>query len=99
MPGPDPHALWIERDGTTVTVCHQAYFWTGNNGNRKRRALAILRSLARRDWRCRWCGEDIPDWRRADAQYCRASCRKKAARWRRLTWGDPRLCAQNGRGD
>jgi hypothetical protein len=78
MPGPDPHALWIESDEPPYRVCHQAYFWTGNNGNRKKRAIAMLRRLARHDWKCRWCGDPLPDWRRVDARYCREGCRKKA---------------------
>ncbi len=87
MPGPDPHAVWIESDEPPYSVCHQAYFWTGNNGNRKKRAMAMLQRLARRDWTCRWCGDSLPDWRRVDAQYCREGCRKKAARWRGKSWG------------
>lgn len=83
MPGPDPHALWIESFEPPFRVCHQAYFWTGNTGNRKARALEILRRLARRDWRCRWCFECLPDHLRADARYCGEGCRKKAARLRR----------------
>lgn len=83
MPGPDPHAFWIERAEPPYSVCFQAYFWTGNNGNRKARAIAILRRLYRRDWFCRWCGDDLPDYVRADALYCGESCRKKAARDRR----------------
>ena len=50
MPGPDPHRLWIEDDRPgSARVCWQAYDWTGNNGNRRKRANAILRRLARRD--------------------------------------------------
>lgn len=83
MPGPDPHALWIETDADQPTVSFQAYLSTGNNGNRWKRAVAMLRRLTRGDWKCRRCGEAIPDWRRVDAMYCRESCRKSAARWRR----------------
>jgi len=83
MPGPDPDALWIESDERPYRVSYQAYFWTGNNGNRKARAIAMLQRLARHDWKCRWCSEPLPDWRRVDAQYCREQCRKRAARWRR----------------
>lgn len=85
MPGPDPHALWIESDEPPYRVCHQAYFWTGNNGNRKARAVAILRRLMLGTWQCRECGEGLPDYVRADAQYCREACRKAAAR-RRRAW-------------
>lgn len=83
MPCPDPHALWIEkRDGRTV-VSFQSYFWTGNEGNRKARAVAILKRLAQGKWFCLWCGDDLYDHLRADAIYCRESCRKHAARSRR----------------
>ncbi|TDL88024.1 hypothetical protein [Meridianimarinicoccus aquatilis] len=84
MPGPDPHELWIENHEPPYRVCHQAYFWTGNNGNRQARAVTILRRLARHDWYCRWCGDPLPDWRRADARYCCEGCRKRAARNRRV---------------
>lgn len=83
MPCPDPHALWIEkRDGRAV-VSFQSYFWTGYEWNRKARAVAILKRLAQGKWFCRWCGDDLPDYMRADAIYCRESCRKRAARSRR----------------
>jgi len=64
-------------------VSFQSYFRTGNNGNRKARAVAILKRLAQGKWFCRWCGDDLPDHLRADAIYCRESCRKRAARSRR----------------
>ncbi len=83
MPGPDPHALWIDTEAERPSVLFQAYFWTGNNGNRRKRAIAILRRLQRSDWKCRWCGDPLPDWRRADALYCCEGCRKRAARVRR----------------
>lgn len=83
MPGPDPHALWIEEGAARPTVTYEPYFWTGNGGNRKTRAIAILRRLARGTWRCRWCGETLPDYLRADALYCNERCRKRVARWRR----------------
>ena len=84
MPGPDPNRLWIEDDNPrSARVCWQAYDWTGNNGNRRKRAMAILRRLHWGTWQCRWCGDTLPDHLRADALYCRESCRKKAARDRR----------------
>ena len=79
MPGPDPHALWIESYEPPYSMCFQAYFQTGNNGSRKARAAEILRWLARGDWCCRWCGKILPDYLRADARYCREGCRKAAA--------------------
>lgn len=44
MPGPDPHALWIDYDCNRPRVLFQAYLWTGNSGNRKSRALAAAAS-------------------------------------------------------
>ncbi|RYH10513.1 hypothetical protein EU800_07120 [Tropicimonas sp. IMCC6043] len=84
MPGPDPEALWIDEEADRPTVTYQAYCWTGNNGNRRKRAIAMLRRLARGDWTCRWCGDALPDWRRVDARYCCEGCRKRAARSRRM---------------
>lgn len=85
MPGPDPHSLWIdEYDPRRPCVSFQPYFWTGNAGNRRARTLAILRRLKLGDWFCRWCGETLPDYVRADALYCREGCRKAAARRRRM---------------
>ena len=83
MPGPDPHALWIENDEPPYRVSYQNYLWTGAAGNRKKRAIAILRRLLRHSWHCRWCGDTLPDYVRADALYCREACRKRAARARR----------------
>jgi len=83
MPGPDPRALWIEEGTDRPTVTFQAYLCTGNNGNRRKRAVTMLRRLMHGNWACGWCGDPLPDWRRADARYCREGCRKKAARRRR----------------
>jgi len=81
MPGPDPHSLWIDdHDPKSARVSWQAYYVTGNNGNRKARAIAILRRLRRGTWRCRSCGEDLPDYLRADALFCGEPCRKRVAR-------------------
>ena len=79
MPGPDPHAVWFNEDNGRLTVTYERYFWTGNDGNRKARAISILRRKVRRDWYCRWCGDDLPIWRRADALYCCAGCKRRAA--------------------
>lgn len=84
MPGPDPDRLLIEEHNPRFArVCFQAYDWTGNNGNRRKRAMAILRRLRWGTWRCRGCGDELPDYVRADALYCGNKCRKKAARERR----------------
>lgn len=84
MPGPDPHTLWIDvADPRRPCVTFQPYFWTGNSGNRKARALAILRRLRWGDWICGWCDGPLPDYVRADARYRREACRRAAARQRR----------------
>ena len=83
VPGPDPHGFWIEGEEPPFTVYWLAYFWTGNNGNRKARAMAVLRRLRWGTWVCRWCGDYLPDYVRADALYCNERCRKRAARERR----------------
>ena len=84
MSGPDPHSLWIEDDDPDrPRVSFVAYCWTGNHGNRKARAVSILRRLQRGDWFCPWCGDPLPDYLRADARYCREACRKAAKRSRR----------------
>lgn len=83
MPGPDPNAIWIELDGGRWNATVEYYFWTGNVESCKKRAVAIARQMARGDWVCRWCGEELPVWRRADARYCCEGCRKRAAREKR----------------
>jgi len=83
MPGPDPHAMWFERHEGRITASYYRYLWSGQEAHREARACSILRRMAKGDWRCRWCGDALPDWRRSDARYCRETCRKKAARWRR----------------
>jgi len=79
----DPTTLWVEKYDGQIFVTFESYFWTGNSGNRKARAIAILRRMQRRDWVCGWCRDELPIWRRADARYCCEGCRKRAARQRR----------------
>jgi predicted SprT family Zn-dependent metalloprotease len=83
MPGPDPNTVWFEEYEGRLLATYEPYLWSGNVGNRKARAVAILKRLVWHDWFCRWCGDDLPDWRRADARYCCEGCRKRAARQRR----------------
>ena len=83
MPGPDPLSLWIDHDDSgRGSVYFQRYFWTGQAGNRARRAQSIARRLRAQTWRCLWCRDDLPAWRRADAMYCCEGCRKRATRLR-----------------
>lgn len=85
MPAPEPDTLWFEEyDGQVVANFHR-YFWTENVEHRKARATAILRWLRWGDWLCPWCGEALPDYKRAGARYCCEGCRKSAARRRRAT--------------
>ena len=83
MPGPDPSAVWFEQNNGQTSVYYLPYFWTRNAGNRKARAMSILKRMAQGDWYCLWCGDELPYWRRADARYCCVGCRKRAARKRR----------------
>lgn len=84
MPGPDPDALHFEfhEDGS-VQAFAEIWPW-GNKRARTARMMAVLKKLMADNWACRWCGEPVPIERRADAVYCRESCRKKAAARRRL---------------
>ncbi len=82
MPAPDPFAIEItEWDDGRVTVTYQVH-WSGNR-TRKQRAVAILKKVRRDGWRCQWCQDPIPLFRRADARYCCEGCRKRAARHRK----------------
>ena len=83
MPGPSPNTLWFEHWDGRLVATYPAYFGTGNVGHRKARASAIMKRMAITTWRCRWCWDDLPVWRRADARYCCEGCRKRAARLRR----------------
>ncbi len=83
MPAPDPNAVWIEESDGYYRVSYEPYLWTCKVGNRKARAEAIMRRMIRGDWRCNWCLDGLPDWRRADVQFCGERCRKRAARARR----------------
>lgn len=55
------------------------------DGN-KRARLARLRRVGQRmkwgGWKCAHCGDPVPEYRRADAKYCRPACRKAAQRRR-----------------
>jgi len=86
MPGPAPQSLWIE-DGPNggFSIYFEKYFWTGKAGHRAARATTIARRLKAKTWRCLWCRDDLPAWRRADAQYCCDGCRKRAARARTMS--------------
>lgn len=83
MPGPEPGAVWIEDvEAGRYRAVFEPYFYSRSQ-NRLKRVKTILRRLVARTWRCQWCGDELPDYRRADAVYCREGCRKRAARDRR----------------
>lgn len=86
MPGPDPYGIeygpdWPHRPNLLVYRTYANYLGGGNNKHRKDRAKRILKKMASwRGWRCQWCGDDVPIYRRADAVFCSEGCRKRAAR-------------------
>tara|TARA_R110000751_G_scaffold64782_8_gene132910 strand:- start:6122 stop:6379 length:258 start_codon:yes stop_codon:yes gene_type:complete len=85
MPTPDPDGLSVEyfEDGR-FTV--SAEVWPhGNRRHRIARMKGVLRNLSWGGWTCWECREPIPLFRRADARYCGESCRKRAARARRIS--------------
>jgi hypothetical protein len=87
MAEPDIDGIEIEdRQGGGHIVTAQ--IWPdGNRRHRIARACATLRNLRRDGWRCVWCGDPIPAYRRVDAMFCREGCRKAHARARRLGMG------------
>ena len=88
MPGPDPNGLHLEEyeDGSWSLTA--AVWYYGNRRARIARMMAVSRRMRFDRWKCSWCRDPVPLYRRADAQFCCESCRKKAARWRRRArWG------------
>ena len=89
MPAPDPFGLSYGETATGQPIVMAEIwgsrarpFFEGNPKHRKARAAAVLRRLRCDGWICRDCGEPVPMFRRADADYCREGCRKRAARRR-----------------
>lgn len=85
MPEPDPEGVTIEEhnDGS-FRVC--ANVWPeGNRRHRLARMREIAWNMRRNRWRCVECGEPVPVYRRADAEYCGEQCRKRRARRLRIT--------------
>ncbi|AUQ53187.1 hypothetical protein PhaeoP92_00481 [Phaeobacter inhibens] len=83
MPGPTPGSVWIEVVDGRACATFERYLWSDNFMHRLQRATALTRRVSNGSWVCRWCGNELPDFRRTDALYCGESCRKKAARQRR----------------
>jgi len=82
MPAPDPDAIdlgdgWPDRVSVLASM-----FMAGNRKARKARTLAIFRKLQWGGWNCRWCGDPVPLFKRAEAAFCCEGCRKRAARRR-----------------
>jgi hypothetical protein len=83
MPAPDPCGLYIEeRTDGSFTITAEVWRY-GNRKHRLARMLAVTRRMKADGWRCSWCGEPVPLYRRADAIYCGDGCRGRAARCRR----------------
>lgn len=84
MGAPDPDGISIDLQDGRVVVQFQV--WCESNPvAREARAVRILRLIGidGDNWQCRWCGNPIPVFKRADAHYCRETCRKANARARR----------------
>lgn len=83
MPGPDPEGVYFEfTNNGGIEAFAEIWPW-GNRRFRESRMNAVLQKLRSDNWSCRTCGGPVPIYRRADACYCRESCRKGAARQRR----------------
>lgn len=83
MPGPDPQGLDLdERPDGSFTVTAEIWRY-GNRKHRLARMFAVSRRIKADGWRCPWCGEPVPLYRRADARYCGEGCRSRAARARK----------------
>ncbi len=87
MPGPDPHAAWTAEGSNGRPVASWEVFLVASRTARERRAMRLLRNLARDGRLNPWCREPVPTLRRADAQLRSESRRKKAARERRPARG------------
>jgi len=84
MPGPDANTIWIEPNETGgYSAQFEVYFWTGNKANRLARVKAIGKRMMGGTWRCRRCGDDLSQDKRADTRFCSEGCRKKSVRKRR----------------
>ena len=83
MPEPDPHGVEPNENWPRGML---VYKWAcGNWKHRQERARRIMWNARHGEWLCRWCGELMPLWRRADAVYCCEGCRKRAGRARRYS--------------
>ena len=83
MPAPDPQGLDMEEhpDGSFTMTAEIWHY--GNRKHRLARMLAVSHRIKANGWRCAWCAEPVPLYRRADARYCCEGCRSRAARSRK----------------
>lgn len=82
MGAPHANGLHItEHDGGGFTLTAEVL----EHGNRRHR-LARMRAVTERlrwgGWKCSRCGEPVPLYKRADAEYCSEGCRRADARAR-----------------
>ena len=83
MPDRESSPIWIdELNPPHVRLTWSHYPWQ-NSTHIKRRVDRLAQKYSR-GWHCEYCGELMPVWKRVDARYCCESCRKMAARKRRV---------------
>lgn len=85
MPAPDPFAIGYDEteDGRPLVlgeVWPGKGWFPGNPRHRKARISAVARKVLADGWTCPECGDPVPLWRRADAVFCSAGCKKRAKR-------------------
>ena len=76
----------IVEDENGAWRVHAEVWPEGNKRARIARMRRIAENMKWGGWKCRHCGAPVPEYRRADAKYCRTACRKAAhrerAKWR-----------------
>lgn len=88
MPGPDPFGIEYDetpdgRPSLYAEVWPSTGLFAGNRRHRLARLKAVARKVLADNWTCPQCGDPVPLWRRADAVYCSAGCKKRAKRGKR----------------
>lgn len=83
MPCPDPLAIGYDetpdgRPRIIGEVWPSTGPFAGNPRHRRARINAVARKVLFNNWTCLHCGDPVPLWRRADAVYCTAGCKKRA---------------------
>ncbi len=77
MPAPDPDGIEPGEYWPRNILAY--HYFCGNRRHRDDRARRILENARWGEWSCRYCGDPVPLWRRADAVYCTTGCRRGAA--------------------